>query len=194
LAVRGHGPGSSKFVLDDAAGPPDNRGMPEPADEFPHFDLVKTIIRRFFADSDRNLVVEASMTQVPLIVANAARSTHSFAAGQRLYVFNGYWGMNERIRVVARFRERHRFVRGVFPIAGLTNCRPGIVQHPAVIRRLAGEMISSGMFAGIGALPVYFVPDRSRPFAELRREVLESTPPGLGPREGTFHDVTNCAT
>jgi hypothetical protein len=148
--------------------------VPEPADEFPYFDLVKTIIRRFFADPDRSFVVEASMTEVPVIVANAARSTHSFAAGQRLYVFNGYWGMNERVRVVARFRERHRFVRGVFPIAGLTNCRPGIVHHPAVIRRLVGQTVSSGMFAGIGALPVYFVPDGSRPFAELHREALES--------------------
>jgi hypothetical protein len=151
--------------------------MPEAAGEFPYFNLVKTIVRRFFADPGRGFVVEASMTEVPLIVANAARSTQSFSAGQRLYIFNGYWGMNERVRVVARFRRRHRFVCGAFPIAGLTNCRPGIVQHPAVIRRLAGQPISAGMFAGIGALGVHFVPDGARPFAEIHREILASDPP-----------------
>jgi hypothetical protein len=154
--------------------PPDNGDVTEPADEFPYFDLVKTIIRRFFADPNRCFVVEASMTEVPIIVANAARSTRSFAAGQRLYVFDGYWGMNERVRVVARYRARHRFIRGVFPIAGLTNCRPGIVHHPAVIRRLAGEAISRGMFGG-------FVPGGYRPFAELHREVMESALPGQVP-------------
>jgi hypothetical protein len=142
-----------------------------PADGFPYLDLVRTIIRRFYADTDDGFPVEAATTEVPLVVANAGRSTRSFAAGQRLYVFDGYWGMNERVRVVARYRQRHRFVRGVFPIAGLTGCRPAIVRHPAVIRRLVGQTISGSLFAGIGALPVYFVPDGSRPFAELRREL-----------------------
>jgi hypothetical protein len=144
---------------------------------YPHAELAKTILRRFFADPDRNLVVDASMTEVPVVLANAGRSTRSFAAGQRLYVYNGYWGMNERVQVVGRFRQRHRFVRGVFPIAGLTNCRPHLVHHPGVIRRLAGEIVESQLFIGIGALGVCFVPsDGYRTFQDVHRALMSGPP------------------
>jgi hypothetical protein len=86
---------------------------------------------------------------VPLIAARLATSTRSFSAGQKVLVYDGYWGMAERVKVVARYRRKHRWVLGVCPLARLTDGRPVIEYSPAVVRALRGQSISIGMFLPI---------------------------------------------
>lgn len=105
------------------------------------------ILARYFSES-RYLVVPADATTVPLVAARLARSTTIFSAGQRVYVYDAYWGMNERALVLGRYRRRHRWVRGVCAIDILVDCRPQLVWSRAVIARLEGCSIAAGLFQG----------------------------------------------
>jgi hypothetical protein len=139
----------------------------------PHVERVEAWIRRYFADPQiRLLDVDSGMTAVPLVQATVLKSTHSFSANQTLFVYCVHWGMNERAMVVGRFRGKHRFVRGVCPIASLGNFRPKLVQHPAVLGALAGRYVDGGIFIRFLALP-----GEHRSFREYQAEVLARAAP-----------------
>ena len=134
-----------------------------------HAAKVESFVRRFYAH-DTHLVVNEATTEVPLVAANLSVSTRSFSAGQLLYVYDVYWGMNERAKVVGRYRGKNRFVTGVCRIDRLENARPKIAAHPGVVRALAGQWISGGIFLRFLDLPGGF-----KTFADYRDSVLGGT-------------------
>jgi len=109
-------------------------------------EKARAIAAEFFADGPGYLVVGAQHASVPVIAARMAASTRSFTIGQRVLVYDGYWGEAERVKVVARYRRSHRWIRGVVPIAKLAGARPAVVYDPAVIRVLHDAWISAGLF------------------------------------------------
>jgi hypothetical protein len=132
-----------------------------------HVAQINQIVRRFFADRDW-LVPRTDAQAVPLVAARLTKSTHSFSAGQLVYVYDVYWGMNERARVVARFRRKHKFVLGVCPIASLEDARPKIVHTPAVVHKLSDSMVVGGVF-----LRFFQLPGGCYHFSQYRKLVLE---------------------
>ncbi|MCC5598946.1 hypothetical protein [Nostoc favosum] len=121
-----------------------------------HIEKINEILLRYFCGS-RFLGINPTMDNIPLVAANLQKSTHSFSEGQLLYIYNGFWGMNERVQVVGRHRRKHRLILGVCPIKSLSNFRPKLVYEPAVIRKLHGECIDGGIFMGFFDLPGEFV-------------------------------------
>lgn len=78
---------------------------------------------------------------IPLVAANLSRSTRSFSEGQRVYVYDGFFGMNERVKVAGRYRRKHRVILGVCPTKKLRDHRLVVVYEPAVLRALHGVRI-----------------------------------------------------
>jgi hypothetical protein len=107
---------------------------------------VHAIVAAFFPDGATHLVVGEQHASVPVIAARVLASTRSFTVGQKVLVYDGYWGQAERVKVVARYRRKHRWIRGVCPIAKLGEARPVVEHDPAVVRALRGAWISLGMF------------------------------------------------
>ncbi|WP_372370101.1 hypothetical protein [Candidatus Uabimicrobium sp. HlEnr_7] len=77
-----------------------------------------------------------------MIAANVSKATNSFGKGQLVYIYGGYWGMAERLKVIGRYRGKHRFIKGVCSIVNLVNHRPKIVCNPEIIRKCQGEKIT----------------------------------------------------
>lgn len=107
---------------------------------------LKAMLERNFSASER-LTVQASMECVPVVVANVRKQTRSFSLGQKIYIYDVYWGMNDNAKVVARYRRKHDWIRGVIPIRNLENFRFGMAYEPVVIRKLVDETISRHLFA-----------------------------------------------
>jgi hypothetical protein len=119
----------------------------EPLDErerADHTERVESIVRTFFSESCF-FTVTPDARAVPMVAARLSKSTRSFSAGQVVYVYDVFWGVNERARVVGRYRRKHRFIHGVCPIASLVDARPKVVCAPAVLRTLAGTRIDGGI-------------------------------------------------
>ena len=108
---------------------------------------ISEIEEQFFAGCD-SVSIEQGMESIPVVAANLSKSTNSFTQGQSVYVFDGYWGMAERVKVVGRYRRKNRFVKGVCQRANLENHRPKIIYEPAVIRKLIGETIRLSTIVG----------------------------------------------
>jgi hypothetical protein len=101
-----------------------------------------------FAANPYGLRADASTTRLPLVAANVIIQTSSFTAGQKVHIYDGFWGRNDRAMVVARYRRKHAFVFGVIPIRCLDNFRPEYVYHPAVLDkfRLADKAVDQRIF------------------------------------------------
>lgn len=138
--------------------------------EMTHEERVHEIIHRFFsvAGGSSLLPIESQAEAAPLIKARVTKATRSFSEGQVVFVYDVYWGMNERAKVAARYRRKHRFVRGEIDIESLADARPVIVYDPAVIRALDGRNVDGGIFARMLSV----VPDHYKQFAEYRDVVL----------------------
>lgn len=111
-----------------------------------HVSKARGIVEELF--SGASILVAEDKKELPLVAARLTRSTRTFSAGQLVYVFDVYWGMNERVKAVGRYRRKHRFVVGACPIAILDDCRPKRVMTPAVIELLTGERIPRALFEG----------------------------------------------
>lgn len=105
-------------------------------------------IKELFFKEENLLEVVASMKSIPLVAANISKSSHSFTEGQLLYIFGGYWGVGERVKVVGRFRRKNRIIKGACPIKNLVNHRLKVIYNPAIIRKLEGQYINFGLFVG----------------------------------------------
>jgi hypothetical protein len=138
---------------------------PERAD---HPRRVEAILRTFLVDSCFFTVAPGTRT-APLVAVRLGKSTRSFSLGQAVYVYDGYWGMNEHACVVGRHRRKHRFIRGVCPIASLVDPRPKIVYAPAVLRKLEGATIDGSIFTRFCNLPGDFMY-----FDDYRKHILET--------------------
>ncbi len=121
-----------------------------------HTDQIKdkthNIFEKFFKSSDVYLV-KGDEEFIPLLAANLKRSTPSFTEGQLLYIYDD-WGMAENLKVVARYRAKHRFVDSHCAIHNVTNFRPKQIHSPVVIKKLKGQVISKALFKD------FFNPDR----------------------------------
>jgi len=102
----------------------------------PYVEKIEAIDAAYFSTS-QELKIDSSTQSIPLIMATVRKSTHSFSQGQRIYIYDVDWGVNERALVIGKFRRSHRWIRGVCPIASLENFRPTVVFHPAVIKKLS---------------------------------------------------------
>jgi hypothetical protein len=112
-----------------------------------HVAAAEAILARWFMDG-RWCVVGESPGPLPLVAARLSRSTPGYSVGQRVYVYDVFWGMNERARVLGRHRRRHGWVHGVCPIDMLIDCRPRVVHTPAVLAAMRGRAIDAGCFRG----------------------------------------------
>lgn len=125
----------------------------------PHLEAINALLLRHFP-GQRWLDLTEETTHVPLMAALVRKSSRSFAAGQKLYVYDVHWGMGEKALVVGRFRRKQRWIRGHCPLENLDDFRPKIVQHPQVINALrhqAGggpQRISAGIFWRFLPMPV----------------------------------------
>jgi hypothetical protein len=117
-----------------------------------YVEKINDILCKHFSDNSF-LIANASMESVPLVSANILKSTRSFSAGQLVYIYDIYWGMNERAKVIGRYRRKHNFILGVCPIASLTNCRPKLVYKPVIVSKLNGSYIDGGIFMRFFNLP-----------------------------------------
>jgi len=102
---------------------------------------LQTIESAFFVDS-KSLIIDEDMEAIPLVVASVSKATRSFSKDQTLYIYDAYWGMNERVKVIGRYRRKHRLVQGVCPWVNLKSYRPTIVYDPNIIQRLKGKTIT----------------------------------------------------
>lgn len=118
----------------------------------PYLEKIKVILARNFSEKN-HLIVAAAHETVPLVAATLRKATHSFSAGQVVYIYNVYWGMNEQAKVVGRFRRKNRWIKGVCPIALLDDFRPKIVYRPDIIQKLDDETIESFIFPRFFAMP-----------------------------------------
>lgn len=67
------------------------------------------------------------------------RGTKHFAPGAKVCAFPVLWGDGyEKIKVVGRHRESHRFVKMVIPSKWLTNWRAQLVYSPFLIAQFQG--------------------------------------------------------
>jgi hypothetical protein len=119
----------------------------------PYLEKIKGILAKHFFEK-KYLTVEATSETVPLVAATVRKGTGSFSTGQVVYIYSVYWGMNEQAKVVGRFRRKHRWIKGVCPIASLDHFRPKIVYNPTIIKTLADETIDSFIFPRFLAMPV----------------------------------------
>lgn len=110
-----------------------------------HIEKINEILLGYFCGK-YILDVNATKNNIPLVAANVQKSTHSFSEGQLLYIYNVFWGMNNKALVVGRYRRKHRLILGVCPISSLSNFRPKLVYDPTVIRKLCGRHIHVGIF------------------------------------------------
>lgn len=125
-------------------------------------EKIMAILAAYFP-TDQVFVVDASTQSVPLIMATVRKATHSFSSGQRVYIYDVYGGMNERVQVIGRFRRHHRWIRGVCPIVSLENTRPTVVFHPSVIKKLSGKAwIRRALFEGFLVTPSDIVQGNER--------------------------------
>jgi hypothetical protein len=108
-------------------------------------ERLESTIRKLFWASPI-LTVDPAAERLPLVAANVATSTRSFSRGQLVFIYDVYWGMNERAKVVGRFRRKRDWIRGVVPIKSLDNFRPKMVHNPFVIRKLHGEIVDGRIF------------------------------------------------
>lgn len=108
---------------------------------------IATIRDRFFPNG-RWLDVSVGHAVVPLVAARLARSTRTYSEGQKVYVYGGFYGENERLEVVGRYRRKHRFVLGVCAREVLVDRRVVVVHEPAVVRALAGRRITLATLIG----------------------------------------------
>ncbi len=102
---------------------------------------LDAIRRQFFADQPW-FDVGAAADSVPVVAARLSGGTRSFSEGQRVYVYDGFFGQNERVKVVGRYRRKHRFIRGVCPMQKLIDPRLVVVYQPAVLGLLEGQRIT----------------------------------------------------
>jgi hypothetical protein len=126
-----------------------------------HEKLRRIMITHFSQKSEIEVTTETQ--KIPLVAANVSKSTRSFSKGQVLYIYDGYWGMAERVKVVGRFRRKHNWIKGVIPIKNLGNFRPDEVYKPVVIGKLDGEIIHENLFSLFLDLPEW----------EINRKELE---------------------
>lgn len=119
----------------------------------PYLEKINGILARNFAEKSY-FTVEALSEPVPLVAATLRKATHSFSAGQLLYIYDIYGGLNRSAKVIGRFRRKNRWIKGVCPIASLDNFRPKLVYTPDIIRKLEGEFINSSIFPRFFAMPV----------------------------------------
>ena len=125
---------------------PDVYSVTEMADEKNTIDeRFESTIRKLFGTAPI-LTVDPAAERLPLVAANVATSTRSFSRGQLVFIYDVYWGMNERAKVVGRFRRKRDWIRGVVPIKSLDNFRPKMVYNPFVIRKLHGEIGDGRIF------------------------------------------------
>lgn len=118
----------------------------------PYLEKINAILAKNFSEKDY-LIVAATDQTVPLVAATLRKATRSFSAGQLMYIYNVYWGINEQAKVLGRFRRKNRWIKGVCPIASLDNFRPIIVYSPPTIKKLSDETIASFIFPRFFAIP-----------------------------------------
>jgi hypothetical protein len=134
-------PEPTLYICLDAVGP------------HPYVEKIEAFHQTYFARGQA-LSVDAETQSVPLVMAKVRKSTHSFSQGQKIYIYDVYWGVNERAHVIGQFRRKHRWIKGTCPIASLENFRPTEVFHPAVITKLVeGGPIHRGLFERFFPLP-----------------------------------------
>lgn len=94
------------------------------------------------------LSADEQTERLPVVKANLRRHTRMFNEGQKVYIYNVYWGLNERAMVVARFRRKYQFVFGVVPIKDLSHFRPDHLYHPKALEkfRQTAAQIHTGIF------------------------------------------------
>lgn len=109
--------------------------------------IAGEIKKTFFSLEDRFRVDKSHQT-IPLVAAKVHLSTRSFSAGQVVYIYDGYWGMAERVKVIGRYRRKNRFILGVCPIKNLSDYRPKIVYQPQIIKKLLGETLEWSYYKG----------------------------------------------
>jgi|SRR6476661_2186263 len=109
----------------------------------------------FVGANELRLPVTEQSERVPLVKATVCKSSRSFSVGQKVHIYDVYWGMNEKALVVARYRRKHEYILGVIPIKNLEGFRPDYVYHPAVLQklRLAGKKVDSRIFGRFFTLP-----------------------------------------
>lgn len=73
---------------------------------------------------------------VKIVKATLTKSTRSFSKGQVVYIYDGFWGMAERIKVIGRYRRKHRFVIGVCPMDNVTNYKEVTIHDPRILALL----------------------------------------------------------
>ena len=120
------------------ARPTEHKGLYFMIDAMPeniHLERIKQILETYFP-AGHQLAITESTTVLPLVAAVVRKSTKSFSAGQRVYVYNAHWGMYEQAMVIGRYRRAHRWICGHCPIDILDNFRPKLVYDPQIIRKL----------------------------------------------------------
>lgn len=100
-----------------------------------YLEKIQAILATYFAENHTLDVTEATTT-LPLVAALVQKSTRSFSHGQRIYVYNGHWGMNEVAMVIGRYRRTGRWICGHCPMHILDNFRPKIIYDPQILRKL----------------------------------------------------------
>jgi hypothetical protein len=121
-------------------------------EQIKQYEKLRTILENNFSGKD-SFVVEPDAKSIPLVMANVAKSTRSFSVGQIIYIYDGYWGMAEKVKVVGRFRRKHNWICGVIPIKNLENFRSKIVYEPTVLKKLSGKTINDTIFTMFLDLP-----------------------------------------
>lgn len=111
---------------------------------------LNNILLAYFVGGKR-LVVNSCASPILLVAATVRVQTKSFSAGQILYIYDVYWGENERALTVGRFRRKHRFICGNCPVRNLTGFRPVQVFDPRIIQKVA--LVNPGIFLRFFDLP-----------------------------------------
>ncbi len=123
-----------------------------------YLEKIQAILATYFAENLTLDVTEATTT-LPLVAALVQKSTRSFSHGQRIYVYNAHWGMDEVAMVVGRYRRTGRWICGHCPMHVLDNFRPKIIYDPQILRKLreqttAGQYgVSQSIFFRFFAMP-----------------------------------------
>lgn len=71
-----------------------------------------------------------------LVAALVTRDHHLWTAGQKVYIYQGYWGEAERVEVIGHHRRKHRWISAAIPIKSLTNFRIKKVFDPGALRAI----------------------------------------------------------
>lgn len=121
-------------------------------EQIKQYEKLRTILENNFSEKD-SIIVEPNAKNIPLVAASVIKATRSFSIGQVVYIYDGYWGMAERVKVVGRFRRKRNWIRGVIPIKNLGNFRAKIVYNSTVLKKLEGETISDNIFTLFLDLP-----------------------------------------